>query len=59
MLYRQKNKPAEEVINLLNEAVDAHFASLKVRLSNNKSEEEGVFLTQPIIKLLKWKPVNI
>jgi len=31
-LYRQKNKPAEDVINLLNEAIDAHFASLKVRL---------------------------
>ena len=30
VLHRQKNKPAEEVINLLNEAVDAHFASLKV-----------------------------
>ncbi|XP_020612885.1 tetratricopeptide repeat protein 21B-like [Orbicella faveolata] len=29
VLYRQKNKPAEEVIILLNEAVDAHFASLK------------------------------
>lgn len=31
VLHRKKNKPAEEVINLLNEAVDAHFTSLKVR----------------------------
>ncbi len=31
VLNRKKNKPAEEVINLLNEAVDAHFTSLKVR----------------------------
>ncbi|CAH3021819.1 unnamed protein product [Porites evermanni] len=29
VLHRKKNKPAEEVINLLNEAVDAHFTSLK------------------------------
>lgn len=29
VLHRKKNKPSEEVINLLNEAVDAHFTSLK------------------------------
>jgi len=29
VLCRKKNKPSEEVINLLNEAVDSHFASLK------------------------------
>ncbi|CAH3123731.1 unnamed protein product [Pocillopora meandrina] len=29
VLQRQKNKPAEEVITLLNEAIDAHFSSLK------------------------------
>lgn len=31
VLQRQKNKPAEEVITLLNETIDAHFSSLKVR----------------------------
>lgn len=36
VLQRQKNKPAEEVITLLNETIDAHFSSLKVRWTNGQ-----------------------
>ena len=32
ILFRKKNKSEEEVMKLLNEAIDIHFGSLKVHL---------------------------
>lgn len=48
VLQRQKNKPAEEVITLLNETIDAHFSSLKVRWTNGQCNTWSIVIVNKI-----------